>query len=352
MRRRTSALLSIAGAGLASFAGLDVADRRRIADDPVAPLLFEHPEGEEREVVARDGTRLHAELFGPADAPPVVLIHGWTCALRFWRRQIRSLMPDHRVVAYDLRGHGASGTPDGGDWSLDAFGDDLECVLEQCTDGRPALVAGHSLGAMTVVAWAGRHPDEVRTRALAVALCNTGLGDLVSESLVIRGPHGFARVEQAVGGFLLGVAAPLPPRPDPVTHRAVRYIALSAQASPAEVRFCEELVLDTQPRVRAALGRELSHLDLRQMAERVAVPTLVVAGGEDRLTPPVHARSLAQSLPDCTRLLELEGAGHMCPVERADDVTGALRELEARALAGAVVTAGRPKRKRRPAAQA
>ena len=332
MRRRTT-LGSLAGAGLVGavgLAGAHLTDRRRVAADPEHALFFEHPEGgEEVAVRAPDGTRLHVEQFGPEDAPPVVLIHGWTCALRFWRRQIRDLMPDHRVIAYDLRGHGRSGTPDGGDWSPDALADDLQAVLDACLFGRKALLVGHSLGAMTIVAWAGRHPDQVTERASAAVLCNTGLGDLVSESLLLRPPDAFGRLHQTLGGLLLGAAAPLPSRPDPITHRAVRYVALSPSASPAAVAFSEDLVLNTHPRVRGACGREITRLDLRERVEHLTVPTVVIAGTADRLTPPVHARSLAEALPECRRLLEIEGSGHMGPLEHADEVTRVLRELAA-----------------------
>ena len=328
--RRRNVLLTLAGAGLAGtvgVAGAQVADRRRVEADPDYALFFEHPEGgEELTVHAPDGTRLHVEAFGPEDAPPVVLIHGWTCALRFWRRQIRDLMPDHRVIAYDLRGHGRSGSPDGGDWSPDALADDLQAVLEATVPGRRALLGGHSLGAMTIVAWAGRHPDAVREHASAAVLCNTGLGDLVSESLLLRPPDAFGRLHQSLGRLLLGAPAPLPSRPDPLTHRAIRYVALSGSASPAAVRFSEDLVLSCNPRVRGACGRELTRLDLHERIEHLTVPTVVVAGSADRLTPPVHARKFAAALPDCRRLLELEG-GHMGPLERADEVTHVLREL-------------------------
>jgi pimeloyl-ACP methyl ester carboxylesterase len=332
MNRRLLTGLGVA-ATAGAFGAVDLADRRRIAADPKRGPLFEHLPGRSQTVVSRDGTRLHVESFGPEDAPPVVLVHGWTCALRFWRLQVRDLMRDHHVIAYDLRGHGESGSAEGEDWSPDAMADDLQAVLEQCAGDRPALLGGHSLGAMTIVAWAGRHPDEVTGRAAAVALMNTGLGDLVSESLIVRTPKAMSHLDQALGAALLGAAAPLPPWPSPLTHRAVRYIALSSQASPAEVRFCEELLLAVKPRVRAGFGRELSRLDLRERVEHLTVPTLVLAGCADRLTPPVHARELEDALPEPSGLIELEGAGHMCPIERAPDVTAALRDLAGRHLA-------------------
>ena len=314
-------------AAAAAMVALDVRDRRAVAKDPLTPLLYEAPEGEAHEVTSADGTRLHVESYGPADAPPVVLVHGWVCALSFWRLQVRDLARDHRVVAYDLRGHGRSGRPDGGDFSPDALADDLEAVLEQVVGDGPALLAGHSLGAMTIVAWSGRHPDSVRRRASAVALLNTGIGDLVSESLLVRTPKRFSKVDQTLGAAALGAGAPLPPWPSPVSHRAVRYIALSRDAPPAAVRFSEDLVLKTAPRVRADCGRELSRLDLQDRVEHLTVPTLVLAGERDRLTPPVHARKLAESLPECTGLVELPRTGHMAPLERPDEVTRALRDL-------------------------
>jgi pimeloyl-ACP methyl ester carboxylesterase len=323
--------LGLAGTTLASLAMADVLDRRRIAADPLAERLRRAPAGEAHVVVARDGTRLHAEAYGDPEAPPVVLVHGWTCALRFWRLQVHDLARDHRVIAYDLRGHGRSGSPDGGDWSLDAMADDLDAVLEALAGGRRALVAGHSLGAMAIVAWAGRHADVVRERAAAAALLNTGIGDLITESLLIPTPGLLGRASDVLGTGLLSAAAPLPSRPNPLSHRAVRFVALSAHAPPAAVRFSEDLVLSCTPRVRAGCGRELSRLDLRRFVERLTVPTLVLAGSEDRLTPPVHARGLARTLPNCAGMIELDRTGHMAPLERDADVTAALRGLPATA---------------------
>ncbi|WP_054812524.1 alpha/beta fold hydrolase [Nocardia arizonensis] len=61
---------------------------------------------EELTVISVDGTRLHVEIHGRADAPTIVLTHGVLCALGFWRHQIAALSTDYRVVAFDHRGHG------------------------------------------------------------------------------------------------------------------------------------------------------------------------------------------------------------------------------------------------------
>ena len=70
--------------------------------------IAELPKGRAIMVRAADGTRLHTEIFGPDDGYPVVFSHGVTCALRVWAHQIADLSKDHRVIAFDHRGHGRS----------------------------------------------------------------------------------------------------------------------------------------------------------------------------------------------------------------------------------------------------
>ena len=82
-------------------------------------------------VRAGDGTRLHAEIFGPEDGYPIVLAHGITCAIRVWACQIHELARDYRVIAYDHRGHGRSGVPSRrANYGLNFLAADLDAVLE------------------------------------------------------------------------------------------------------------------------------------------------------------------------------------------------------------------------------
>src|SRR5882762_10804457 len=83
------------------------------------------------DVRSADGTRLHAEVFGPEDGYPIVLAHGITCAIRVWAYQIADLANDYRVIAYDHRGHGRSAAPPRRRaYSLDHLAGDLDSVLE------------------------------------------------------------------------------------------------------------------------------------------------------------------------------------------------------------------------------
>ncbi len=144
----------------------------QIASDPENEFLRDPPAGRPLAVRSKDGTELHAEVFGAQDAQTLILAHGWTEMLTYWAYVIRALSPRYRIVAYDLRGHGHSGRATDGDYAIERFGEDLEAVLEQTVpDGRRAVVVGHSLGAMSIAAWAKHH--DVERRASAAALLNT-----------------------------------------------------------------------------------------------------------------------------------------------------------------------------------
>jgi pimeloyl-ACP methyl ester carboxylesterase len=313
---------------LAASGLLQARHMRRIARDPEQQALDELPEGRAQSVRSADGTRLHVQVFGPADGETVVLAHGWTEALIFWIYVIKALSEQGlRVVAYDLRGHGNSGPASRGDYSIPRFGEDLEAVLTDCVpEGRRAVVAGHSLGAMSIASWAEKH--EVERRVRAAALLNTGVGDLIAEHLLLPLPGVAQALNRtiAVHGFL-GSKTPLPRFSTPLSSAAVRYIAFGPDASPAQVAFFERMLVTCPPDVRADVGMAISEMDLHDALPRLTVPTIVIAGAADKLTPPSHARRIAGMLPQLRRLVVLARAGHMTPLERPDVVNEALAEL-------------------------
>ena len=118
-------------------------------------------------VRAGDGTRLHAEIFGPEDGYPIVLAYGITCAIRVWACQIHELARDYRVIAYDHRGHGRSGVPSRrANYGLNFLAADLDAVLEATLNpGDKAVIAGHSMGGIAITSWSERYPRRVAERA-------------------------------------------------------------------------------------------------------------------------------------------------------------------------------------------
>ena len=93
-------------------------------------------------------------------------------------------------------------------------------------------------------------------------------------------------------------------------------------ATPAEVAFCEKIVLECQPRTRGIWGAALTELDIHEALANMSVPTSVLVGTADRLTPPVQARKLARALEShdhLSRLIEIPRIGHMSSVEAIDE---------------------------------
>ena len=323
-----------AGASAAGLVAAGFLAQRRfahqIAADPEREVLASPPAGRPVEVRSADGTLLHAEVFGDEDAPTLVLAHGWTESLSYWIYQILELQERGlRIVAYDLRGHGHSRPASGGDYSIARFGEDLEAVLATCVaDGRRAMVVGHSLGAMSIAAWAEHH--DVEARAGAAALINTGVGDLIAEQLLVPVPALARAVNHtvAVNGFL-GSRAPLPRFSTPLMATAIRYVAFGPEATPAQVAFYERMLITSPPDARADIGIALSEVELYHALPRLTVPTIVIAGDKDRLTPPSHARRIAERLPKLEGLTVLPETGHMGPLERHREITELLAQLAA-----------------------
>jgi pimeloyl-ACP methyl ester carboxylesterase len=320
--------LTLAAAVTGAGAGVALQRRHlhRVAGDPDFAALSEPLGGRPLDVRSADGTRLHAEAFGPDDGELIVLAHGWTEQLAIWGPVIRRLSANGvRVVAYDLRGHGHSGPAAGDDYALERFGEDVEAVLAVGTDdGTRATVVGHSLGAMSIAAWAERH--DVEARAKAAALVNTGLGDVMTGHLLFGAL--LARLNTRLGARLvLGSRAPMPGFSSPIQHAAIRHAAFGPTATFGQVAFYERMLMTCPADVRAAAGIAISGMDLWHAVERLTVPTLVVAGERDRLTPPAHAQRMARELPDLQALVVLPDTGHMAPLERPDELCVALTEL-------------------------
>jgi pimeloyl-ACP methyl ester carboxylesterase len=226
-------------------------------------------------------------------------------------------------VAYDHRGHGrSSGSPR--TFTTDALADDLQAVLEAVLpDGEQAVLVGHSMGAMTIAAWAGRHPDEVSRRATSAVFLSTGVDRLSLDSTFIPLPPRLAPVQARLQGAVLGGYGPL------VGSSSVlltKWFSVSSLASPADVDACARMMRSTRPSSRARWARVMAELDLLDDLQHLTVPTTVVVGTADRITPPVYARRLAERLPSLVELVELPGVGHMTPIEAPDDVEDHIRK--------------------------
>lgn len=341
MRRRAIGLAMLGGATAGGLALGYAAKRRamgeqRPSDDPEWAVLAQPISGREVEVTSFDGTRLHAEVHGEPDAPTIVLVHGYGLGARFWHYQLRDLREEFRLVVYDQRGHGRSERARrrrrrGGDYSVEALGRDLAAVLAATVDpGERVLAVGHSMGGMAVMAFAGEDPDGVAEHLAGAALVNTGASRLISGSLFSTGVAALGAVEEAVSTRLGRRDVPADEAVD-FSFLVTRAVGLSPEASPAQVAFIEQLLIDMPKEAKAAFAQTLGRLDLTEVVAHLTVPTLVLTGERDRLTPPRQSRALVDALADA-HLVVMPRIGHHAPVEDHARFTEHLRAHAQRAF--------------------
>ena len=278
-----------------------------------------------------DGVRLHTEVFGPKDGYPIVLSHGITCAIRVWAHQIADLAQDYRVIAFDHRGHGRSGVPRRGGYSLDLLAADLDAVLDAALQpGERAVLAGHSMGGIAITTWSERYPERVSQCADAVALINTTTGDLLRHLQFLPVPAPLADARALAVGTVIKTfgAAPLLRAVDRPSRRFVTMMAVGHDADPAVAEFVYELFVTTPAAARGGWARTLiesigpRHIGLQNLT----VPTLVIGSEKDRLLPMVSSRRIASTAPNLAAFVELTG-GHCAILERPDEVNKQLRWL-------------------------
>ena len=281
-----------------------------------------------------DGTPLHTEVFGPPDGYPIVLTHGITCAIRAWSYQIADLASDYRVIAFDHRGHGRSGVPRRGGYSLEHLASDLNSVLEATlAPHERAVLAGHSMGGITIAAWSAHYRDRVRRRADAAALINTTTGDLVREVKLMSVPpelRGFSEARVMAARGLIGAFGgfPLPTAARIASRYLVAMLAVGKDADPSAARLIYELFAQTSPAGRGGCAKMLvDALGSRYLElDGLTVPTLVIGSERDRLTPITQSRRIARTAPNVVGLVELPG-GHCSMLEHPREVNGQLRTL-------------------------
>jgi pimeloyl-ACP methyl ester carboxylesterase len=286
-------------------------------------------------VIAPDGVALHVTTDGPRDAPvTVVLAHGWTLDTRTWGPVTRALVDGTpaRVVRFDHRGHGRSAAVDPSTMTLEQLADDMAAVLAAVAPDGPLVLGGHSMGGMTLMALAERHPA-VYPRVRGVALVSTAAGGLAGHTLGLH-PRAAAVVQRgerrmyASAGWATRRSLGNPR----VLGPGVRWLLLGPRSGPEAVRITTESVAGCRPLTVSGFRPALeSHERDAALAMFARIPTAVLVGSRDRLTPVPMARRIATALPSAS-LTIFPGAGHMVPVERVAGVAGRISALVRGAL--------------------
>ncbi|MGY1714092.1 alpha/beta fold hydrolase [Geodermatophilus sp. SYSU D01106] len=316
---------------------------------PIVPGTGGPPPPGSRTVRTDDGVDLHVEFDGPEDAPvTVVFCHGFTARLGEWQLQREAVRDRARLVLWDHRGHGRSSWADPTTATIDRTARDLGQVLDAVVPaGRPVVLAGHSMGGMTVMAYARQRPQEIGARVVGAFLLATSAGGLVSEGL-LGAAVGLMRRLHLLPLYLwwLRLLAPFLERyrrrGTRIGRRAMRkYLFGRDDATPDAVRVVQDMLEETPLTVTMAFyGTFLDHDETAALPVLARVPTAVVAAEYDRLTPAAHGRRLAELLGPGCELVVVPGAGHSVNLTRTSVVDEALVALLDRVAAGDARRAG------------
>lgn len=297
--------------------------------------------GEPRKIVTDDGAELYVEVDEPAErrpgSPTLVFCHGFSLNMDSWHAQRAVFRTDHRCVFWDQRGHGRSrGGTIGGD-VIDRLGRDLYEVLAEVCPGDDVVLFGHSMGGMTVMALADLYPElfgadaPAPPRVLGVALVATSAGRISDVTFGLPRLGAWLMHRTAPGMLsLLGKQQRLVDQGrrlgSDVAYELTKRYSFASDVSPRIVKFTNDMIEDTPITVIARFYPAFDRLDkVAALAVLRKVPCAVVVGDRDQLTPPPHARVIAEGAD--AELTVVPDAGHVVILEHPDVVSDALRTL-------------------------
>jgi pimeloyl-ACP methyl ester carboxylesterase len=246
--------------------------------------------------------------YGPG--PVVVLLHGFPLNRKIWSAQETSVGSIYRVIAPDLRGHGESAAP-AGVYTMDAMAGDVLELLEALQINEPVVLGGLSMGGYVALALMALAPARFR----ALMLMDTRAGADTPEAS--RSREELARVVETTGSTRHVVDAMLPKLFSEETRsRRADLIA--------PVRHGMERL---SPRaVAGALRGMAQRPDRMSELASLTVPTLVLVGEHDAITPPDEARRMATAIPDA-QLAIIPDAGHLAPLENPEAANEAILDF-------------------------
>jgi len=243
---------------------------------------------------------------------PLLLVHGFPLDSTMWRAQVSEFSRDFRVLAPDLRGFGQSSpmTADDAVITMAQFADDLAALLGTLKIPEPVTFCGLSMGGYVAWQFAARHANKLAR----LILCDTKAAADTQEAAENR--HRLAAKVLAEGSQVASDAM----LPKLFSKRAI-------ESKFPCVEETRQVILRTRPQTIAAALRGLAaREDFTAKLGSIRVPTLVLCGAEDVITPPAEMRTIAAAIAGA-EYCEVPAAGHMSPLEDPQTVNRAIRKF-------------------------
>jgi len=292
---------------------------RRRRSDSAAGEDFGARRGVRARMLTRpDGAHIFVEEAGPRRKRGAVLVHGSALRTDVWHYQLPGL-GRHRLVFYDLRGHGRSQPRGSARYSAITLAADLQAVVEDAGLSEFVLV-GHSLGGMVALQLCCLRRAELGSKIKGIVLLNTtskppvetlaGGTAVAHLERVMRRPFEAVRPHSHRIDTLRRIV-----RPSDALFWGMSLCAFGPGASAKQVDFTYDMLAETPTSVIFDLLRAYRDFDLTDELLDIAIPALVIAGTRDRLTVPEASRRIADHMPKAD-LEVLEGCGHLIMLER------------------------------------
>ena len=264
-----------------------------------------------------NGIRLHYLDWGldrgPANAPPVVLLHGITGHARVWDHLAERLAPRHRVLALDQRGHGDSDPAPDDDYRVGTMADDVAAFVGSLRLDRFALL-GHSMGGRIAIKYAADHAARLERLVIVDIGPDINLAGLQRvRDMMANAPERIESEEWAVE--YIRRANPL--QDVDMLRERVRHGLRRAPDGELTWKYAKGL------RDMMREGRR-DAVDLWEPLPRIPCPTLIVRGAESDILSAEVAKKMAERLPD-GRVVEIAGAGHTVPADRPEEFVRQIR---------------------------
>lgn len=242
--------------------------------------------------------------------PVIVLLHGFPLGRWMWHAQVADLGGVYRLLTPDLRGHGETAAPEG-IYTIDEMADDVIEWLDSLQITEPVVLGGLSMGGYVALSLVVRYPN--RFRALMLMDTKAWADSVDAAANRLRLAQG---VEES--GDASAVIQGMIPR---------LFSSLTREQRPDVIGQAAEKMMRTNPRaVAGALRGMAERPDRTAVLGRITLPTLVLVGEDDIITPLVEAQAIAADIPGST-LVIIPHAGHMAPMENPAAVNRAIREF-------------------------
>ncbi|MGQ0826092.1 MAG: alpha/beta fold hydrolase [Actinomycetota bacterium] len=312
--RRAGRNAAIAAGAAAALAGAGwvtqklLAERLRRRPDADAARALATPLYVDHTLDTHDRGTINVVESG--EGPPVVLSHGVTLSVRTWFHQLELLPKEGlRAIAFDHRGHGQSVLGEAGH-SLENLAEDVKTVLVGL-DVHDGILVGHSMGGVAVQSFVARYPEMAKERLRGIVLLSTlAKAPLGSQSTRMK-----SRLERILNR--VPDTTKLWERED--LGLVLASFGFGADPHPSHVELVRQMMHACARDTRRDAPRVLVGLDLTAELRKFDIPTLVVGGTADVLTPPGHAAQMAKLIPGA-RLELVDGGGHMLMLERTDEL--------------------------------